>query len=116
MFGTWSGTLANLCGSTAGAAVCFLIARHSGKRLHGLLLRRARFAQFESLLTAKGAKGVIYLRLTPFVPFSALNYGIGFTRITFVQFVWGTLLGLVPKIWLGTLLGALSSSALLRGA
>lgn len=115
MFGTWSGTLANLFGSTAGASLCFLIARHSGMRLHALLLRRARLARLESLLTARGARGVMYLRLTPFVPFSALNYGFGLTRITFVEFLWGTFVGLVPKVWLGTLLGALSSSAILRG-
>lgn len=112
LFGTWQGTLLNLCGATMGAAGCFLIARRFGLRLLPRSVGDStRFLFLTRAVGSKGVRGVLYLRLTPLVPFSALNYGFGLTQVTLLQFVSGTFLGLLPKVLIGTALGAAGATA-----
>ena len=107
IFGAWAGTFVNLAGATLGASGCFLLSRRfGGKAAPEWAARNKRLLAVERTLSARGARGVMVLRLTPMVPFSALNYGFGLTRVRFADFVAGTFIGLLPKVWLGTLIGA----------
>ncbi len=104
LFGPFWGTLWNLTGATAGAALAFLIARYLGA---DWATRRAgpRLARLNDGVTREGWRFVAFVRLVPVFPFNLLNYALGLTRIPFVAYVLATWLFMLPGAiaytWLG---------------
>lgn len=95
LFGPWLGTLFGLLGATAGAAIAFLAARH----LFGeWIVRRApaRARRVVEGVEAEGWRFVAMTRLIPFIPFNALNYALGLTRIGIVPYVVASFLFMAP--------------------
>ena len=95
LFGPWLGTLFGLLGATAGAAIAFLAARH----LFGeWIIRRApaRARRVVEGVEAEGWRFVAMTRLIPFIPFNALNYALGLTRIGIVPYVVASFLFMAP--------------------
>ncbi len=105
LFGVWAGTLVNLVGATLGAGGCFLLSRRFGGRVLPSYARQ-RILQMETRLRVRDFRAVVILRLTPFVPYSGINYGLGLTAVPLGDFIAGTFFGLLPKVLLGTILGA----------
>ena len=104
LFGPLWGALWNLLGGTLGATVAFLAARfiasdwiatRAGGRLKAVL----------SGVEAEGWRFVALTRLVPIVPFNALNYVLGLTRIPLAHYVLATAVCMVPGAlafaWLG---------------
>ena len=54
---------------------------------------------------------VLLLRLSPLVPFNALNYALSLTGISVGRFVLATLIGGIPGAWLYVYLGSLVTTA-----
>jgi len=54
---------------------------------------------------------VLLLRLSPLVPFNALNYALSLTGISVGRFVLATLIGVIPGGWLYVYLGSLVTTA-----
>jgi uncharacterized membrane protein YdjX (TVP38/TMEM64 family) len=82
IFGTVWGGVYSVTGATVGAACSFLIARYLAfalvsSRLHAKLPKLMRGIESE------GWKFVALMRLAPMVPFNALNYALGLTRVKF---------------------------------
>ena len=95
LFGPWLGTLFGLLGATAGAAIAFLAARH----LFGEWIARrapARARRVVEGVEAEGWRFVAMTRLIPFIPFNALNYALGLTRIGIVPYVVASFLFMAP--------------------
>lgn len=95
LFGPLLGTLLNLIGATLGAASAFCISRYwalewftkkRGPRLNKLIIGVER----------SGWQFVALLRLTPIIPFSLVNYGLGITRIKFSHYLLTTFIFLMP--------------------
>jgi len=95
LFGALWGTALALVGATAGALVCFVLARHLlgdtvarwfGTRLHTL----------DAWLERHGWLAVLYLRLLPVLPFVLVNYGCGLTSLRMGHFAVGTAVGSLP--------------------
>ncbi len=104
LFGPFWGTLWNLTGATAGAALAFLIARYLGA---DWAARRAgpRLARLNDGVSGEGWRFIAFVRLVPVFPFNLLNYALGLTRIPFVVYVLATWLFMLPGAiaytWLG---------------
>lgn len=82
------GTLTVCVGASAGAIVSFLIGRYL---LRGFVDRLAhRYSIFEALdsvmKTAKGFRIMVLLRLSPIIPFNAINYISGVTSISLLSY------------------------------
>lgn len=95
LFGPWLGTLFGLLGATAGAVIAFLAARH----LFGeWVVRRApaRARRVVEGVEAEGWRFVAMTRLIPFIPFNALNYALGLTRIGLAPYVVASFLFMAP--------------------
>jgi uncharacterized membrane protein YdjX (TVP38/TMEM64 family) len=106
-YGPWGLPLA-VSAATAGAALAFLIGRYlAGEWLRKLSNRRLLLRAVESAVTEGGWRFVALIRLSPLLPFSLLNYYFGITRISFRQYLFGTLFGIVP----GTSVNVLLASA-----
>ena len=80
LFGPVWGTLWNLTGATAGAALAFLAARYLGA---DWVERRAgpRLKRLNDGVAAEGWRFVAFVRLVPLFPFYLLINALGLTRI-----------------------------------
>ena len=80
VFGFWWGALYNSIGANIGANAAYSIARALGRegveRLGGNRLQGLHHAT-----ETHGFFGLLVLRLVPLVPFNALNFGSGLTRL-----------------------------------
>jgi len=96
IFGLVWGTVFAMIGATLGASAAFLVARHG---IRGFVERRVlaspRLAALDAALASRGRKIVFLARLTPLIPFNALNYALGVTRIRFRDYLIGSL-GMLP--------------------
>ena len=112
LFGFWLGLLLVSIAATAGATLAMLAARY--------LLRdlvRGRYGPlFERIDRGLARDGVLYLfmlRLTPLVPFFAINLAMGLTRMPARTFWWVSQVGMLPVmavfLYLGTELSAIES-------
>lgn len=104
LFGPLWGTVCNVVGATLGATVAFLLARFVGGRWLSAQAE-GRLKAIISGVEAEGWRFVALTRLVPLVPFNALNYALGLTRIPLPHYVVATLVCMVPGAaafaWLG---------------
>ena len=104
LFGPVAGTLYSLTGATLGATLAFLAARYLASdwvaRSTG-----GRLAEFVKGVEAEGWRFVAFVRLVPLLPFNALNYALGLTRIPVGQYVIASYLAMLPGAAAYTYLG-----------
>jgi len=106
-FGTLWGSVYSLIGADIGAIVAFgagrflgksFVERAVGERFHPTLERIAR----------NGFQIVLYLRIVPVIPYNVFNLLAGASRISFRDYFWASVIGMVP----GTILFAFLGDAL----
>ena len=66
--------------------------------------RTDRFPLGASSVAEFHARFIGLIRLSPLLPFNLLNYYFGVTRVSFLQFLPGTLLGILPGTSVNVLL------------
>ncbi|MBU1405354.1 MAG: TVP38/TMEM64 family protein [Proteobacteria bacterium] len=93
LFGTFHGFLYNELGAMLGASLAFFIGRYLGRDFAAGLIGD-RLKQYDDRIAANGFATVLYLRLI-FFPFTPLNFGMGLTRVTFKDYFFGTLFGIL---------------------
>ena len=95
LFGPYMGTLIALIGATVGATIAFLIARYV---LADWIAARtpARVQRVIGGVEDEGWRFVAMTRLIPFIPFNALNYALGLTRIRLVSYVAASVVFMAP--------------------
>lgn len=105
-------------GSTVGATAAFLVGRYLGRDwVRRRIGERRTFEGIDRAIEAEGLKVVLLLRLSPLVPFNALNYALALTGVRLRDYVLGSWVGMLPGtllyVWLGA--GARSLAALAAG-
>jgi uncharacterized membrane protein YdjX (TVP38/TMEM64 family) len=106
-FGTLWGSVYSLVGADAGALIAFAAGRFLGRSF----VQHVVGARFEKLLARIGRHGfqiIFYLRLVPLIPYNALNLLAGASPITFRDYFWASVIGMIP----GTILFAFLGDAL----
>lgn len=93
LFGTFYGFLYNELGAMLGASLAFFIGRYLGRDFAAGLIGE-RLKKYDDRIAANGFATVLYLRLI-FFPFTPLNFGMGLTRVTFRDYFFGTLFGIL---------------------
>ena len=115
IFGLAKGTVFTLIGATLGASGSFLIARYVARgRIEKKIAGNARFAAIDQAVGREGFKIVALLRLSPVFPFNLLNYGLGLTKIPFLQYLAACaamLPGTLLYVYYGKALGSLAALA-----
>ena len=96
--------------STLAASVSFLLGRFVARDwIARKAAGNAKFGAIDSAIGREGWKIVVLLRLSPLIPFSLLNYGLGVTRVKFRDYLLASWLGMMPGtllyVWLGALAG-----------
>jgi uncharacterized membrane protein YdjX (TVP38/TMEM64 family) len=106
-FGTKWGSVYSLIGGDAGALIAFAAGRFLGRSF----VERIVGERFESMLRRIAKHGfqiILYLRMVPVIPYNALNLLAGASPITFHDYFWATMIGMIP----GTILFAFLGDAL----
>ncbi|MDH3393738.1 MAG: TVP38/TMEM64 family protein [Desulfobulbaceae bacterium] len=93
LFGTMYGFIYNEIGAMLGASAAFYIGRYLGRDYVSSLIGD-RLQKYDDKIAANGFTTTLYLRLL-FMPFSLFNFGLGLTRVTFREYFFGTLFGII---------------------
>jgi uncharacterized membrane protein YdjX (TVP38/TMEM64 family) len=97
MFGLVSGTIIVSIGSTAGAGICFLIARYMARdAVTGWVSADKNFKKLDDLIKEQGDIIVAVTRLVPLFPFNLLNYAFGLTKVKFGTYLFWSWLCMLP--------------------
>lgn len=100
IFGPYWGFLWVWIGAMMGAAGGFGIGRTLGRDFAASLIA-GRLQKYDQAIERNGFATVLYLRLIYF-PFTPLNFGMGLTRVRFVDYMAGTGLGILVGTFIFT--------------
>jgi uncharacterized membrane protein YdjX (TVP38/TMEM64 family) len=100
IFGAYQGFLYVWVGAMLGASASFWIGRTLGRDLAASLVGD-RLKKYDEAIERNGFATVLYLRLVYF-PFTPMNFGMGLTRVRFLDYFFGTALGIVVGVFIFT--------------
>lgn len=100
IFGPYWGFVYVWIGAMVGASGAFFIGRTLGREFAARLIGD-RLGRYDEAIERNGFATVLYLRLMYF-PFTALNFGMGLTRVRFWDYFWGTGLGITVGTFIFT--------------
>jgi uncharacterized membrane protein YdjX (TVP38/TMEM64 family) len=100
IFGPYWGFLYVWLGAMAGSSVAFFIGRTLGRDFAASLIGD-KLKKYDDAIARNGFATVLYLRLIYF-PFTPLNFGMGLTRIRFLDYFLGTALGILVGTFIFT--------------
>jgi uncharacterized membrane protein YdjX (TVP38/TMEM64 family) len=103
-FGTVKGSIYSLIGADLGALVAFAAGRFLGKGFVNKLLA-GRFGETLDKIARNGFQIILYLRVFPIIPYNALNLLAGASPITFKDYFWASMIGMIPGTILFAFLG-----------
>jgi uncharacterized membrane protein YdjX (TVP38/TMEM64 family) len=106
-FGTVWGSVYSLIGGDVGALLAFGAGRFLGKSFVERIIGD-RFQSMLQKIAKHGFQIILYLRMVPVIPYNALNLLAGASPITFHDYFWATMIGMIP----GTILFAFLGDAL----
>jgi len=100
IFGPYWGFLWVWIGAMIGSAGAFVIGRTLGREFAASLIGD-RLKKYDEAIERNGFATVLYLRLVYF-PFTPMNFGMGLTRVRFVDYMTGTGLGIIVGTFIFT--------------
>lgn len=104
-FGKIWGAIYLMLGAMLGTSATFMIARYFGRGLVEKLLR-GKFKRLDERLAKGGFITILFFRVIPLVPYEVLNYASGLSRISFKDYFFATLLGLIPGVIISAFFGS----------
>ena len=102
IFGPYWGLLYVWIGAMVGASAAFWIGRTLGREFAASLIGN-RLKKYDDAIERNGFATVLYLRLVYF-PFTAMDFGMGLTKVRFWDYFFGTGLGIVVGTFVFTFL------------
>jgi uncharacterized membrane protein YdjX (TVP38/TMEM64 family) len=87
-------------GAMAGAAAAFWIGRTLGREFAASLIGN-KLQKYDDAVERNGFATVLYLRLVYF-PFTPMNFGMGLTKVRFLDYILGTGLGIIVGTFIFT--------------
>ena len=106
VYGFWVAVPLMLAMWLASALLAYWLAERFGRPLARRLVGTSRLARAEDMVARGGAAALLSLRLIPFIPYNAICYAAGITRVPLVRYSWTTVVGIVPLTVLVTYLGS----------
>jgi len=107
-FGPLWGTILTVLGATIGATLAFFVGRFLGRDFVSGMLKE-KFKTIEALdaqAASHGFQVIFFLRLIPLVPFNALDYVAGISKVSARNYILGTFLGIIPGTFAYVYLGS----------
>ena len=112
VFGTFWGVIYTTVAANLGASLAFFEARFLGRDFVGSIFKNGKLNVLDEKTASSGFQTILTLRLLPAIPFNALNFGAGMSKIRYKDYMLATIIGMVP----GTFAYTYFADALLSGA
>ena len=96
-FGAWPGSLYAILGSMLSAILGYIVGEWLGRRSVSQMAG-SKLNRLSKRLANHGVMAVITVRIIPVAPFVLINLVAGASHIKLRDFIWGTLLGMLPGI------------------
>jgi uncharacterized membrane protein YdjX (TVP38/TMEM64 family) len=110
LFGFADGGWTSVIGNTLGATLAFVVGRMlCGESARGWIVGHAKISRLDAALDRETFRLVVLSRLSPAVPSNLLNYAFALTRMRLVDFVWASLVGIVPTTLVYVYLGSIAA-------
>ncbi|MEZ5570400.1 MAG: TVP38/TMEM64 family protein [Halioglobus sp.] len=114
VFGVAQGTAVVVVGTMLGAVVAFLSARYlAGEGARRFILSNKWMSVINRGLGTKGFRIVLLTRLMPFFPGKLANYVFGLSQVSLRDFVFASVLGIIPfslnNVYLGSIAADLAT-------
>jgi uncharacterized membrane protein YdjX (TVP38/TMEM64 family) len=106
MFGFWVAVPMMLAFWLASALLAYWLAERFGRPLARRLVGDRRLSKAEELMARGGAATLLTLRLIPLIPYNAVCYAAGITRVPLGRYAWTTVVGITPLTVLVSYLGS----------
>ncbi len=100
IFGAYLGFVYVWIGAMIGASAAFFIGRFLGREFAASLIGD-RLKKYDDAIERNGFAATLYLRLVYF-PFTPMNFGMGLTKVRFIDYVFGTGLGIIVGTFIFT--------------
>jgi uncharacterized membrane protein YdjX (TVP38/TMEM64 family) len=100
IFGAYWGFVYVWLGAMAGASGAFWIGRTLGREFAASLIGD-KLKKYDDAIERNGFATTLYLRLVYF-PFTAMNFGMGLTKVRFWDYFFGTALGIIVGTFIFT--------------
>ena len=100
IFGPYWSFLYVWIGAMIGASAAFIIGRTLGRDFAASLIGD-RLKKYDDAIERNGFATVLYLRLVYF-PFTPMNFGMGLTKVSFRDYIFGTGLGIIVGTFIFT--------------
>jgi uncharacterized membrane protein YdjX (TVP38/TMEM64 family) len=110
LFGFKEGVLYTVIGGLLSSLLVFGISRKLGKEIIDETLKKRHLnllVKYDKRLERGGIWDLAILRMIPIMPFNVLNLIMGVSKIKTKDYLFGTLLGLIPSIILTVYFGHL---------
>jgi len=103
-FGKGMGFLAIMAGAMLGTTLTFFISRKLGR---GFVEKRikGKFKSLDEGLERRGFATILFFRVIPLVPYEALNYVAGLSKIRFRDYALATFIGFIPGVTVSVFFG-----------
>ena len=96
LFGSLTGVLLAVAGTTLAAVVAFWLVRTIGGPFVERHAHRRGVAWVRERLDRSGLLAMVSLRLIPMVPFAVMNYASALSGVRFTPYTIGTVVGVLP--------------------
>ena len=111
LFGVGLGVALVSLASTLGACCAFLVGRFLARDwVESRLESMPRFSALDRAVARRGWLIVLLARLSVLIPYNLLNYALGLTNVRFGAYLFSTLVGMLPAIFLYVYLGSAAGS------
>jgi uncharacterized membrane protein YdjX (TVP38/TMEM64 family) len=104
VFGPWLGILYGAAGTITSALVMFLVGSRLGREAPDRMLGD-RGKRVLAGVRKRGVLAVVSFRLLPLAPFTLVNLTAGASGIRLLDFFLGTLMGMIPGLFLLSIMG-----------
>ncbi|PYT06489.1 MAG: TVP38/TMEM64 family protein [Acidobacteria bacterium] len=115
IFGLVRGVIYVFVAAVLGSSAAFLVSRYIARgAIEKRLAGNERFEAIDRAVGEQGRRIVFLLRLSPVFPFNLLNYGLGMTKVRFVDYLAasvGMLPGTLLYVYYGKLAGDVAALA-----
>jgi len=118
LFGLWRGFAGVWIATLLASTLAFWFARTVARQwIQRKIQRKPLFNAIDRAIQRKGLPVVILTRLVMILPYPGLNYMLGLTGVRFRDYLAGTMIGMIPPLFLFVFLGTTAGniSAIMRG-
>ena len=106
VYGFWLAIPMMLVMWLCSAVLAYWLAERFGRPLARRIVGERRLERAEEFVLRGGAAPLLSLRLIPLMPFNAVCYAAGITRVPLRRYAWTTVVGITPLTVLVTYLGS----------